>query len=186
MTVKKFNAICTWMLTLLLMTHITLSVIFMLTGWYDLKMLIVTSRGTALLCILHVLISLFVIFFLHDGTDMSSYARLNKKTIIQRATGIGILALVHPHISIFKSFIYEFKPITVPFKVLTFIIEALFFFAVFCHLGVSFSGSFVTLGLIRSDEAEKRLHKVSVAFCIAGFAAAVVSLIVFLVKWPTA
>lgn len=186
MTVKKFNAVCTWVLTVLLLTHIVFTVIFMLTGWYDINILIVTSRGTAFVCILHVLVSLYVLFFLHDRTDMSSYAGLNRKTIIQRATGLAILALVHPHISIFTGFIYEFKPITIPFKVLTFIVEALFFFAVFCHLGVSFSGSFITMGLIRTDTAEKRLQKVSFAVCLAGLAASVISLAVFLFKWPTA
>jgi hypothetical protein len=117
---------------------------------------------------------------------MSSYAGLNRKTIIQRATGLGILALVHPHTSILKSFIYEFKPITIPVKILTFVVEALFFFVVFCHLAVSFSGSFVTMGMIWSDKAEERLQKVSITICIAGLAASVISLAVFLVKWPTA
>ena len=186
MTVKKFNAICTWVLTVLLLTHITLTVIFMFTGWYNLNMLIGTSRGTAFVCILHVLVSLYVLFFLHDGTDMSSYAGLNRKTIIQRATGLAILALVHPHISIFTGFINEFKPITIPFKVLTFIVEALFFFAVFYHLGVSFSGSFITMGLIRTDKAEERLQKVSLAICLAGLAVSVISLAFFLVNWQTA
>ena len=194
MSLKKFNAVCSWILTAVLLAHVTVSVVFMLTGLYDLQLMIILSRTIAVVCTAHILVSLAVVFILRDRADKSrykgqkrkKYKSLNLRTLVQRASGLCILILLYPHIKLFTSFIYEFKPLAVGNKIIVFIVESLFFIMVFLHLAVSFSRSFISMGMIRTDAAEKRLDRTAFAVCAAGLAVVLVSLAVFLVKWPAA
>lgn len=186
MILKKCNAVCSWILIIALIIHISLTMRFFVTGWYDVALFIVTSRAITVICILHVALSLGIVFFLHDGSDLRTYGRSNRRTIIQRASGLAILLLVHPHTQIFSSFIYDWLPLTTASKIIYFIIEAAFFAAVLLHLGVSFSRSFITMGMIRTDAAERRLDIAAGVLCAAGFLFTVIAMARFFVNWPAA
>ena len=186
MALKKVNAIFAWILIILLMIHISTTVCYMLTGWYDLTLFTISARAVTVVCIAHVVLSLGIVFFMHDGANYSKYGGLNKRTIIQRASGLVILLLVHPHVKLFASFIYEHVPLSIPKKILVFAVEGLFFSAVFLHLGTSFSRSLITMGLLRTERGEKAADLAAKIVCVAGCAVALIALLYFLVNWPAA
>lgn len=68
MTVKKLNAVCTWILTATLLGHIVTTLAFLLTGWYELKLFMVLPRIVGIVCVIHVCISMYVFFIQHDGS----------------------------------------------------------------------------------------------------------------------
>ena len=177
---------CTWILTAVLLGHIVTTMAFLLTGWFDLKMFMALPKIVGIVCLIHVCISMYVIFLKHDGTDISGYGRLNRRTIAQRATGITILALVHPHVKLFESFLFESLPLSLPHKIVVFIVEMVFFGAIYLHLACSFSRSFITMGMIRSEKAEQAIDMGARIFAIAGFAVAFFALARFLINWPAA
>ena len=194
MSLKKFNAVCALILTALLIIHITISLVFMLTGLYNLNLTLIAARALSLTCIVHIIVSLTVLFIIRDRADKSKYGSqkaktypaLNMRIMIQRVTGLALLVMIHFHIATFQSFIYDFKPLTFGGKAFAFFIEALFFGIVLLHLAVSFSRAFISLGLIRSEETEKRLDRGAFFTCGALFVIIIISLAVFLMKWPAA
>ncbi len=169
-----------------LLVHIVTTLAFLLTGWFDLKLFMTVPRIVAVVCVIHVCISLYIVFFKHDGTNIGGYGKLNQRTIVQRASGILILLLVHPHVQLFSSFIYEGLPISVPRKILVFVVEMLFFGAIYTHIECSFSRSFISLGLIRSEKTEHRIDICARTFAAVGFAVTFFALARFLIGWPTA
>lgn len=194
MTLKKFNAVCSWILIALLIVHITISLVYMLTGIYNVNVTMMAARALSATCVVHILVSLTVVFILRDRADRSrygsqkakSYRALNIRTMIQRISGVSLLLMIHFHISTFKSFIYGGVPLTTGSKIGVFLIEALFFGDVLLHLAVSFSRSCISLGLLRSETTEKKLDRIVFFICGALFVFIIVSLTIFLVKWPAA
>lgn len=186
MTVKKLNAVCSWVLLALLIGHVATTTAFLLTGWFDMKLFVVLPRILAVVCVIHVCLSLFIVFFLHDGSDVSKYGKMSQRTIVQRASGLLILALVHPHVKLFSSFIYEGLPLTGLQKLGVFLVEILFFGSVFTHIECSFSRSLISMGLIRTDAAEKRVDYAARTLCALLFAFTMFSLARFLIFWQTA
>ena len=186
MIVKKCNTICSWILIIALIIHISVTVCFLFTGWYDVDLFIETSRAVAGICMLHICLSLAAVFFLHDGSDLGRYGRYNLQTIMQRASGLAILLLIHSHTRLFSNFLYEWLPLTMAGKVHVFVVEMIFFAVIFIHLVFSFSRSFITLGLIRTDVTMKRLDITAGIICAAGFVITFIALARFLVNWPAA
>lgn len=186
MTVKKLNAVCTWILTATLLGHIVTTLAFLLTGWYELKLFMVLPRIVGIVCVIHVCISMYVFFIQHDGSYIGGYGRLNQRTIVQRASGILILALVHPHVKLFESFLYEGLPLSLPHKIMVFIVEMVFFGAIYTHLECSFSRSFISMGMIRSEKSEHVIDMGARTFAVAGFALTFFALARFLAGWPAA
>lgn len=186
MALKKVNAVLSWILIILLMIHISTTICFMFTGWYDLKLFTVLPKVMGAVCLAHVLISVGVVFIMHDGAEYRRYGRLNIRTILQRVSGLVILLLVYPHVQLFAGFIYEYLPLSMGKKTLVFLVEALFFCAIYVHLGVSFSRSLITIGALRTETGERRTDLAAKIVCIAGGAVALVALLYFLVNWPVA
>ena len=68
-------------------------------------------------------------------------------------------------------------------KAFLLITELLFFGAVSLHLGVSFSRSLITMGLLSSDTAEKRADRAAWAISALLMAVSAAALVKFVVSW---
>ena len=186
MALKKLNAVTSWILTALLFVHIYTTLVYLLTGRFDLQVMMKVPRALAIVCVIHVCISLAIVFFMHDGSDFTKYGKLNQRTFMQRLSGLLILLLVHPHVKLFAGFIYENLPLSAGRKIFVFIVEMLFFGAIYTHLECSFSRSLITMGLIRSEKAERTVDYAMRTLCVLGFAVTFFALARFLVMWDPA
>ena len=186
MALKKTNAVISWILIALLLVHIYTTLVYLLTGRFDLQIMMKVPRALAIVCVIHVCISLAIVFFMHDGSDFTKYGKLNQRTFMQRLSGLLILLLVHPHVKLFASFIYESVPLSAGRKILVFVVEMLFFGAIYTHLECSFSRSLITMGLIRSEKTEHAVDIAARALCALGFAVTFFALARFLIMWDPA
>ncbi len=163
---KKCNAVCSWVIIICLFGHLFTMSYSMLTGWYDYSVCKMLAWFTAAAAALHVLISLIIVFFFHDGSQLTRYPRRSKRIILQRASGIVIICLLHLHVKAF-GFIVNGTALSASDKCFILITELLFFAAIFVHLGVSFSRSLITMGWLASDRAEKKADFAMMVLCAA-------------------
>ena len=162
---KKCNSICSWVLTFCLIGHLLTMSYSMLTGWYDYTICKMLARSTAAVTALHVLISLIIVFFFHDGAQIGKYAGQNIRTILQRASGLVIICLLHMHVKAF-GFIVTGAVLSTLQKLSLLGTELLFFAAIFTHLGASFSRSLITMGWLTSDETEHKIDRGIAILCV--------------------
>lgn len=182
MLLKKLNAICSWIIMGLLLGHLGTMSYSMLTGWYDYNICKKLAHGTAIAVAIHVMLSLLLVFFFHDGTDFSKYKKQNKRIILQRVSALVMLALLHLHIKAF-GFIVAGTVLSVADKGFILITEFVFFGSIFVHLGVSFSRSLISLGVLRSDAAQKRADCLLGTLCGLLFVVTMAALTRFVVLW---
>lgn len=182
MFIKKINAVCSWIITGILLGHLGTMSYSMLTGWYDYTICKRLAYATAIVVAIHVLLSLLLVFFFHDGVNFSKYKKQNRQTIMQRASGLVIVALLHLHTKAF-GFIASGMALSAADKCFLLVTEFLFFGAIFAHLGVSFSRSLISMGIIRSDTAQKRVDCLLGIFCVLLFVITMVALTKFVVPW---
>lgn len=182
MTIKKINAICSWIVSLTLLSHAAIMGAFLLTGWSNPSLTKALAHSTAGMVFIHAIISIIIVMFCHDGANFSKYTKLNKKTIVQRASCILIIAVLHLHVNAFE-FIALGEPLSAVGKVRLLITELVFFGSVFAHLASSFGNSFVSLGLIRKESTLKKVQKGSAVICSLMMLFIAVSLIKFTVTW---
>lgn len=182
MLLKKCNAICSWIIIGILIGHLGTMSYSMLTGWYNLSVCKKLAQGTAIAVAIHVTLSLILVFFFHDGTDFSKYKKQNRRIILQRVSALVMLALLHLHIKAF-GFIVAGTVLSVADKGFILITEFVFFGSIFVHLGVSFSRSLISMGIIRSDAAQKRADCVLGILCGLLFVVTMVALTRFVILW---
>ena len=179
---KKLNAVLGWLAIVALLGHLVTMTYSLCTGWYDFALCKGLSYATAITVGGHVVLAMIVVMFLHDGTDFGRYKRLNKRTIIQRATGIVILVLLVAHVRSF-GFIVAGQPLDVPTKAFIIVTEVLFFAAISGHLATSFSKSLITWGLIREESTERRIDFISEIVCAILFVVPSFALVRFVLFW---
>ena len=182
MLVKKFNAICSLMLTAALCLHLATMSYSMITGWYDYNICKNFAHAAAYIAAMHVATCLFILFFMNDGSDCRNYKYLKRKCIVQRASGLVVIALLHLHVKAFE-FIVSGEALSSAEKAWILITEIIFFGAIFMHLAVSFKNSLISLGIIRSDASEKDTGKISCIICFILFALAFGALFYFVINW---
>ncbi len=179
---KKANAIVGLLATVVFLTHaMTMSYSFM-TGWYNFAICKGLAYATMIIVSVHILLSVINIFFLHDQTYISKYKKRNVKTIIQRATAIIIVILLHAHVKTY-TFIPAKEMLSIAMKARIIIVELIYFASIYTHVSISFSKSLISLGLIRSDKAEKNINNTAVVVCIILFVVSMVSLVKFVGSW---
>lgn len=182
MYLKKVNAICSWICTGLLLGHLGSMCYSMLTGWYDYSICKGLAHQTAAVATIHVVISLILVFFYHDGAEFSRYKKQNRRVILQRTSALLIIALLHLHTKAF-GFIATGMVLSAANKCFILITEFLFFAAIFSHLGVAFSRSLISMGMIRSDAVQKRVDCLLWIFCGLLLVITMVALAGFVVPW---
>ena len=179
---KKTNAILSWILIGCLLGHLATMSYSLLTGWYNYFICKTLAHLTCGAFSLHVILSLCIVFFMHDGTSMACYQRKNIKTILQRVSGIIMICLVHLHVEEY-SFIVAGTPLSSLSKMRIIGVELLFWGFLFIHIAISLSKSFISLGLIRTEKAERLIDGVAKIVCIILMIIICFAMMRFVVMW---
>jgi len=179
---KKINAVWGWLAIIALLAHLGTMTYSLLTGWYDFVICKTMAYATAITVGGHVVFAMIVVMFLHDGSNVGGYAKLNKRTILQRASGIAILVLLVAHVRSF-GFIVAGEPLSDLTKLFIIVTEVLFFAAICTHLATSFSKSLITWGLIRKETTEKRVDLAAEIVCAILFIVPSFALVRFVLFW---
>ena len=124
--IKKWNAVCSWMLTLFLLGHMLTMSIPVLTGGQDYSDCQILAGGIVATVLIHVVLCIVSYYPRRGILNFHRYRKENWRLITQRISGIVILILLYPHM-----------------RVLHLIIS-----------GASFSGG-AKFGLLRNDRMEK-------------------------------
>lgn len=182
MGLKKVNAVLSWLLSLSLLGHLLTMSYSFLTGWYNYSLCKNLAYLTAGLVTVHVIISVVLIFFFHDGSRISYYGKRNLPTIFQRVTALVIVVILHMHV---KAFGFIVAGIKLGFwtKIGIFVTETIFFGAIFLHLAVSFSKSMISVGILRTEKMEKIIDKVAIVVCSVLMLLTTISMGIFLIQW---
>lgn len=162
--IKKWNAVCSWMLTLFLLGHMLTMSIPMLTGGQDYSDCQILAGGIVAIVLIHVVLCIVSYYPRRGILNFQRYRKENWRLITQRISGIVILILLYPHMRVLH-LIISGASFSGGAKFLVLVTEILFAGAAFLHLSVSFSRSMLTLGLLRNDRMEKLVDCVTWIIC---------------------
>lgn len=162
--IKKWNAVCSWMLTLFLLGHMLTMSIPMLTGGQDYSDCQILAEGIVATVLIHVVFCIVSYYPRRGVLNFHRYRKENWRLITQRISGIVILILLYPHMRVLH-LIISGASFSGGAKFLVLVTEILFAGAAFLHLSVSFSRSMLTLGLLRNDRMEKLVDYVTWIIC---------------------
>ena len=162
--IKKWNAVCSWMLTLFLLGHMLTMSIPMLTGGQDYSDCQILEGGIVATVLIHVVLCIVSYYPRRGILNFHRYRKENWRLITQRISGIVILILLYPHMRVLH-LIISGASFSGGAKFLVLVTEILFAGAAFLHLSVSFSRSMLTLGLLRNDRMEKLVDCVTWIIC---------------------
>ena len=162
--IKKWNAVCSWMLTLFLLGHMLTMSIPMLTGGQDYSDCQILAEGIMATVLIHVVLCIVSYYPRRGVLNFHRYRKENWRLITQRISGIVILILLYPHMRVLH-LIISGASFSGGAKFLVLVTEILFAGAAFLHLSVSFSRSMLTLGLLKNDRMEKLVDYVTWIIC---------------------
>lgn len=162
--IKKWNAVCSWMLTLFLLGHMLTMSIPVLTGGQDYSDCQILARGIVATVLIHVVFCIVSYYPRRGVLNFHRYRKENWRLITQRISGIVILILLYPHMRVLH-LIISGATFSGGAKFLVLVTEILFAGAAFLHLSVSFSRSMLTLGLLKNDRMEKLVDYVTWIIC---------------------
>lgn len=162
--IKKWNAVCSWMLTLFLLGHMLTMSIPMLTGGQDYSDCQILAEGIVATVLIHVVLCIVSYYPRRGILNFHRYRKANWRLITQRISGIVILILLYPHMRVLH-LIISGASFSGGAKFLVLVTEILFAGAAFLHLSVSFSRSMLTIGLLKNDRMEKLVDYVTWIIC---------------------
>lgn len=167
MNVKKWNARLSLLTIVLLLIHEGYQLYAYTAMYYNPVLSKVTGYSVAAALGLHAILSIISVFVLHDAKRIT-YKKLNLKTVLQRVSAVLIVLLLPIHILSFGLLKSSVGGVG---YILTETAQILFYAALFCHIVLSFSNAFVTLGIL-SDMRKKRILDIVVAVvCVILFIA---------------
>ena len=149
--IKKWNAVCSWMLTLFLLGHMLTMSIPVLTGGQDYSDCQILAGGIVATVLIHVVLCIVSYYPRRGVLNFHRYRKENWRLITQR---IRVLHLI-----------ISGATFSGGAKLLVLVTEILFAGAAFLHLSVSFSRSMLTLGLLKNDRMEKLVDYVTWIIC---------------------
>ena len=162
--IKKWNAVCSWMLTLFLLGHMLTMSIPVLTGGQDYSDCQILAGWIVATVFIHVVLCIVSYYPRRGVLNFHRYRKENWRLITQRISGIVILILLYPHMRVLH-LIISGATFSGGAKFLVLVTEILFAGAAFLHLSVSFSRSMLTLGLLKNDRMEKLVDYVTWIIC---------------------
>ncbi len=169
--VKKINAVLGLAIIALLLVHISYEIYAYLTFYYNPVLTKVIAYAVLVSGCLHILLSCFSVFVLHDKGNGLKYPALNVRTIIQRISAIVMAVLIILHLNTFAALKSSSQTNRVLFFAVL-VLQLLFYAVTLLHIGVSVSNAFITLGLIGSEKGRKRLDVFVWILCVMLFVAA--------------
>ena len=168
MKLKKANAMLGLLAILILLAHAGYQVVAYILFIYNPLVTKLLAWATVAVVSLHAVIGMSMVMFVHDGASISAYQGLNMRTILQRASAIGIMVTLVLHIKAF-----DILKSGTPGLIAAELIQLLFFSCVFTHIGTSFSNAFVTLGFLGDIDRKKKIDRVTYVICAVFWAVTV-------------
>ena len=182
MKLKKCNAVLGLLTIILLLVHAGFEMYAFIRFIYSpvVTKVLGSCILVALLC--HVITGMSIMMFSNDGTEIGKYSGLNRDTIIQRASAIGILVFLFGHLNAFS---IMNSHIGGAFSlILALVFHGLFFGCAFLHIGTSLSKALITLGVLESLDTKKKMDRVvRIILAIAFIAIMVVISKTFIMLW---
>lgn len=175
MYIKKINSFLSLITSVALFAHIAMACRTLATGWFHPVISNVIPGITACLVLFHAVLSICILIFVHDGSDLK-YAKNNVATILQRITAVLIIALLYFHLNAYSHVVSGISLTTVQ-TVLHIITEFLFFAVVITHVAISIPKSVITLGLVSSESNVKLIERISYILGAVIMAAAGISML---------
>lgn len=172
---KKINAILALISVFLLLAHVVYEIWSYMSFYYNPGMTVLIAYGFVTCVMLHIVISVFIVAYKHDGDALGKYPKKNIRTIIQRASAAGILVLLPFHIKTGDWVTSHFGG-TVFFIVLI-VLGVLFWAFTFLHVGSSLTRALITLGIIKERKTQKIIDWTVWVISAALFVASVIIVI---------
>lgn len=166
---KKMNAAMAFMVILSLLCHAGTMCFSLWTGWYNLLIAKTFAYITVISLAFHVLFSLILFFFVHDGANLK-YTKENRSTFLQRTSALAMLILLHAHVNAY-SHMATGEVLTTGQTIFYCLSELLFYASVMTHVAVSFSKGLITLGFVSSAETIHRIDIAAYIICAVGMVA---------------
>lgn len=144
MILRKINAVLSLITTFLLLGHA-----ISIASWMLSRGKIIPFGGHTLPKVLiwafvaHAIVSILLMILANKGKKKNkdkSYLKLNAPTVIQRISGVLLIFFTFLHVA-------GAVGIIIPPQIVHAIVPPLFFLMVMCHIAVSFSKAFITLGI---------------------------------------
>ena len=157
---KKFNAILALLTILSLLGHTAVMTYSLMTGWYNFVICHALGGAALLLLTLHAALSIIIVFFCHEGSALTRHWKLNIRTILQRGTGLLLILVIHMHMNVY-GFIAAGQALTAGDRACKILLELLFAASLMVHVGTSFSKALITLGWLASEDAARRIDRVT-------------------------
>ena len=155
MILKKLSAAAALLGILALAGHMGTMTFSLFTGWYVLDLYKGLAHLTLLCILIHGFLSVCSVFFCHEGASLT-YKRENRRWILQRASAILIVLLIHLHTKAY-SHMATGVPLSPGQSVLFCLSEVCYIASVTIHVGTSFSRAVVTWGWVASGRTLRRL-----------------------------
>ena len=179
MFLRKLNAWISLATTLMLFNHAIFHAVWMLSRGSIEKSANGMPWVLFILMMLHAIISIILAILGHKGAEKcktNSYPKMNKATIIQRASGISLILFSILHIS-------GTAGRMVPPKIIHAIFPTLFFSTAVMHVAISGSKAFITLG-IGNAKFIKIVDRVIAILCMFIFIASIIGVyLVMYARW---
>lgn len=153
---KKTNAVLTLILTPVIIIHLITASLQCAFGCLPMSLVRIPARAAMLFFLLHAALSFVILFFRHDGACLSKYGKLNRRTVMQRASALMMTLTIHFHTGAL-GLLFTGEPLSTGRRILITVVELLFFESITSHLSFSFSRALITMGLLRSEKTEKQV-----------------------------
>ena len=150
---KKINAVLGLAIIAAFLTHIIYEIYAYLTFYYNPVVTKVIAYTVAGLVAMHVIVTIIMIRSGHDRGKGLRYPGLNIRTIIQRASGVLMILILHLHI---KNFDILSGTAGTPWFTVMQAVQVLFYGTVMLHIAASAGNALITLGVITSEKARRR------------------------------
>ena len=168
---KKTNAVLGLAIIALFLVHIIYEIFAYLTFYYNPAVTKVIAYSTLGAVALHVLMSVYIVFFVHDRGNGMKYPALNARTVIQRVSAVIMTLLMIVHMNTFSLLSANAKT-NRPLFVLILIVQIFFYASVLLHVAVSAGNALITLGLVTSGKTRKKIDIAVWTVCAVLFLAA--------------
>lgn len=150
---RKINAIAAVITSVLMMVHVTIMALLLggfvhFAPWY--KIVGYSFTGVFLI---HVLLSIIVLFFCSEQGMTWRYASFQIRTIFQRLMAILIVILFHFHSNHYSVIVTDGSVTVAAPTMVMFMLEALLMLAVILHVAVSVPKALITLGITTSAKS---------------------------------
>lgn len=173
---KKINAVLGLAVIALFLIHIVYEIYAYLTFYYNPVLTKVIAYSTLVTAGLHVVLSIIIVFFMHDKGNGMRYPALNLRTLLQRISAFAIVPLMIVHMNTFK-LLGMTSAAGGPLFVLVLAVQVLFYADVLLHIGLSTGNALITLGFITTEKMRKRTDIIVWTVCAILFIAASVIVI---------